>query len=111
MQSEIEAIHELFSRNNDAKVLAIEKLPQAGSDRHYYRILTDKGNGICTHGLNTKENETFIYFSNHFREKGLSTPTVHYVSEDATIYIQEDFGDVSLIDKYKQEVHTEYTFI
>ena len=99
MQSEIDEIKKVFEQHDNSIVTAIDKLPQAGSERHYYRINTAAKTFIATYGANIKENEAFIYFSDHFKEKKLATPEIFYISNDKKIYIQEDFGDTSLLDK------------
>jgi aminoglycoside/choline kinase family phosphotransferase len=99
MQSEIEEIKKVFEQHDNTTVTTIDKLPQAGSERHYYRIITTAKTFIATYGANIKENEAFIYFSGHFKAKQLATPEIYYVSDDKKIYIQEDFGDTSLLDK------------
>ena len=64
----------------------------------------EKGNTIiATHGLNVQENETFIYFSGQFLQKQLNTPEILAVSYDKTIYLQEDLGDISLLDILEKE--------
>jgi len=97
MQTEAHDIQQVFEQYSSDPIRAIDKLPQAGSDRHYYRIHTDKKSYIATHGINVPENEVFIYFSEHFQQKQLNTPAIYFVSDDKRIYIQEDFGDVSLL--------------
>ena len=107
MQTPTEAISRLFATISDATITDIQKLPQAGSERHYFRLHTGEGNYIATHGSNTRENETFIYFSKHFAEKGLRTAQVLCVNADKSIYIQEDFGSTSLLDKLEQAGHND----
>ena len=76
----------------------MDVLPQSGSDRRYFRLHgTDGKTVIGTHGLNVQENETFIYFSGQFQKKGLHVPEVMAVSDDKTVYLQQDFGDLSLM--------------
>jgi RNase adapter protein RapZ len=106
MQSPIEAIEKLFATYSKATINNIDKLPQAGSERHYFRMHTSEGDFIATYGANIKENESFIYFSNHFAAKNLSTAKVLCVNADRDIYIQQDFGNVSLIDKLEQHGFT-----
>jgi aminoglycoside/choline kinase family phosphotransferase len=106
-------IKELFTTFSTDAITAIDMLPQAGSERHYYRICTTSKNYIVTHGANIKENESFIYFSTHFKNKNLATPTIFCINETKDIYIQEDFGDVSLLNKleelgYSQTVYDLY---
>jgi len=103
MQQPTEEIETLIAGFSKASIQSIDKLPQAGSERHYYRLHTTEGNFIATHGANIKENETFIYFSKHFAEKKLRTAEVLAVSDDKSIYIQKDFGNTSLLDKLEQQ--------
>ena len=99
----IEEIKKLFAAISDEDIVAIDKLPQAGSERHYYRLHTNKGSYIATNGVNIKENETFIYFSKHFAEKKLCTADVLCANKGKSIYIQKDFGNTSLLDKLEEK--------
>ena len=107
MQTVKEAIEKLFGQYSNMAITALDKLPQAGSERHYYRIHTASKTYIATYGANLKENESFIYFSKHFKKKNLAVPEIFYINEDKNIYIQEDFGDVSLLDKLEAHGFTE----
>lgn len=110
MQVLTERISELFSKHNNAGVVSIDKLPQAGSDRLYFRIHTKDKTYIATYGPNIKENETFIYFSEQFNKKQLSIATIFYVSDDKSIYIQEDFGSTCLLDKLEEEGFNDHIY-
>ncbi len=77
----------------------IDVLAQAGSDRRYFRLHhSDLPACVATYGINIAENEVFIYFSEHFRGKGLNVPQIYAVHEDKTAYLQEDFGDTALLN-------------
>jgi aminoglycoside/choline kinase family phosphotransferase len=102
MLTTTDKIKELFASFLNANITAIDKLPQAGSERHYYRIYTADKNFIATYGANIKENESFIYFSEHFKKKGLATAQILCINTEKDIYIQEDFGDVSLLNKLEE---------
>ena len=110
MHTPIEEIKNLFATFSKATISSIDKLPQAGSERYYFRLHTGEGNFIATHGANIKENETFIYFSYLFAAKQLSTAKIFCVTDDKSIYIQEDFGNVSLLDKLEQHGYTDEVF-
>ena len=99
MLTTTDKIKELFTTFSKAEITSIDKLPQAGSERHYFRIHTADKNYIATYGANIKENESFIYFSEHFKKKTLATPQIFCINAEKDIYIQEDFGDVSLLNK------------
>src|SRR5688572_11091516 len=110
MEEIISNIKTLFEEAVRVKASDIEKLPQSGSDRIYFRILTPDASYIATYGKNTRENDTFIYFTNQFRACGCPVPDIYAVSDDKTIYIQEDLGNISLLDKldelgYSEEVY------
>ena len=110
MDTAIDKIKELFATFSKAEIMAIDKLPQAGSERHYYRIHTADKNFIATYGANIKENESFIYFSFHFKKKGLATPQILCINAEKDIYIQEDFGDVSLLNELEEKGHVESVY-
>ena len=103
MQSIIDGIKNLYFSWRGEDCERIEILPQSGSDRRYFRIHHPKGSCIATYGHNVPENETFIYFSEHFFEHRLPVPEIYALSEDQTIYLQEDFGDVSLLNRLEAE--------
>jgi aminoglycoside/choline kinase family phosphotransferase len=97
MEKIIEEISELFNDFLPAEITSIDKLPQSGSDRYYFRVHTNDASYIATYGKNIKENEAFIYFSKHFRSCGCPVPEILSVNEENTIYLQEDLGNFSLL--------------
>lgn len=110
MSSTIDKIKELFSSFSKAEITSIDKLPQAGSERHYYRLHTADKTFIAAHGANLKENETFIYFSKHFKQKGLAVPEIFCINTQKDIYIQEDFGTDSLLNKLEEKGFTDEVY-
>lgn len=110
MSSTIDKIKELFSSFSKAEITAIDKLPQAGSERHYYRLHTANKSFIAAYGANLKENETFIYFSKHFKQNGLAVPEIFCINPPKDIYIQEDFGTESLLDKLEEKGFTDEVY-
>ena len=102
MQTVKESIEKLFGQYSNSTITAIDKLPQAGSERHYFRIHTVDKNYIATYGANLKENESFIYFSKHFKKKDLAVPEILCINAEKDIYFQEDFGDVSLLNRLEE---------
>ena len=106
----IEEIKELFTSHFKKEPASIDKLPQSGSDRMYFRIQTPTQNYIATYNINIAENKTFINFSNHFKSIGAPVPEVYAVNVEGTIYLQEDFGDSSLLNKLETQGYTENIF-
>ncbi len=110
MQSVIEDIKKLFQSFSKAVVISIDKIPQSGSDRIYFRIITDSISFIATYNINIKENDTFLYFSKHFKKTGNPVPEVFAINDEHTIYIQEDFGDSSLLNELEKNGHNDYVY-
>jgi aminoglycoside/choline kinase family phosphotransferase len=110
MQDIIENIKKLLTSYSPEPVRGIEKIPQSGSNRIYFRLVTDSKSYIVTYGNNTQENLTFIRFSRHFRTSDCPVPEIYAVNDNHTIYIQEDFGDVSLLNKLEQYGYTDYVY-
>ncbi|HET7003551.1 MAG TPA: RNase adapter RapZ [Puia sp.] len=92
-------ISDLFAVYSKEPVLSIDKIPQSGSIRIYYRIRTARNSFIATYGINIRENQSFINFSRHFKTKDCPVPEIYAVNTEGTIYIQEDFGDISLLNR------------
>ena len=114
MQSIIDSISLLYKKWNGDNAVSIDVLPQSGSERRYFRLharLPDgqgkKESVIGTYGANIKENESFLYFSNHFSKKNLAVPEIFTVSDDGMYYLQEDFGDVSLLNRLEAEGYSD----
>ncbi|MEO7309240.1 MAG: RNase adapter RapZ [Chitinophagaceae bacterium] len=107
MQNIMTAIEELVANKLHTTATDIAPLQQSGSDRRYFRVTTPEKSYMATWGLNVKENQTFIYFSKHFKSKDLPVPEIYCSSDDETIYLQEDFGDESLLNRLEQVGHGE----
>jgi aminoglycoside/choline kinase family phosphotransferase len=103
MHQIIEGIRELYRNWKGEEVQSLDVLPQSGSERRYFRLHGADKTVIGTYGANTRENETFIYFSGHFLEKGIKAANILAVSDDKTCYLQEDFGDISLLNQLEQK--------
>ena len=90
--------------NNDlsADVIEMMTLAASGSSRLYFRIFTADKTYIATYSTNIEENNAFLIFSKHFRNKGLPVPEILAINDEMNCYIQSDFGDVSLFDYVKQ---------
>jgi len=88
----------------------VYKLPQSGSDRIYYRVKGEKS-CIATVNHHVRENQTFLRFTRHFKEHGIPVPEILAVSEDERIYLQEDLGDLSLLNELEKNGHTEDVYL
>lgn len=106
----IENIKTLFASFSNEPIVSVGKIPQSGSIRIYFRIITKSKSFIATYGNNIKENEVFIYFSRHFRKYDCPVPEIYAVNHEETIYIQEDFGDISLLSKLEAHRYNGYVY-
>jgi aminoglycoside/choline kinase family phosphotransferase len=104
MQELVNAVSHLYKSWCGEEPAQVDVLPQSGSDRRYFRLYNSKGETVIgTHGLNIPENETFVYFADRFKDKSLPVPEVIAVSYDKTIYLQQDLGDISLLNILERE--------
>lgn len=105
----LEAIELLFRDTITGQIRNIEKLPESGSDRQYFRIYCNNApfeTCIATFNNNIKENETFLYFTNTFQSIKAPVPAIYAVNATKEIYFQQDFGNTSLLhitEKKKDE--------
>jgi aminoglycoside/choline kinase family phosphotransferase len=112
MQEILQQIKQLYTEypGGDRQVTGIDKIPQSGSNRMYFRVHADTDTCIATYNENVIENRAFIYFSRHFREKGCPVPAIYAVNKACTLYLQEDFGDLSLLNELEREGHNDKVY-
>lgn len=100
MQDRLNHIEALYIKTFGENPSTIDVLPQAGSERRYFRLWNKKQESVIgTYGANIPENRSFLYFSKNFADKGLPVANIFAVSDDEQYYLQKDFGDISLINK------------
>lgn len=96
------AVLNLFEDYFGQPASRVETLPASGSARKYFRVWKGEQSYIAAWHENIAENRLFIRFTEHFHQKGLHVPVVYCVSSDELIYIQEDLGNVMLLDVLEQ---------
>jgi Predicted P-loop-containing kinase len=107
MQHLIDDLSLLFKQWSGKEPSQIDVLPLSGSDRRYFRLFGERNQTIIgTYGLNVQENETFFYFTHHFRDKKLNVPELYAVSDDRNFYLQEDLGNSSLLNILEEKGST-----
>lgn len=72
------------------------QLTASGSNRIYFRLSGDTHTCIAAINQDVRENEAFFFFAREMRKRGIRVPEVYAVSDDRTIYLQEDLGNVSV---------------
>lgn len=92
------------------EVTQVDVIPQSGGDRRYFRIHIGSASYIGCYNENIKENETFFYFTNHFRKYQAPLPKVIAVNEEKDIYILQDLGADALLDILQKEGFTDNVY-
>ena len=110
METVAEQVRDFFKVFNSNEIINFEKLPKSGGDRIYFRIATNNNSYIATYNDNIKENETFIHFTDHFGKINSPVPGIYNVHSDGKMYIQEDFGNTSLLNELEKHGQTDYVF-
>ncbi len=98
-----EILGQLFQLHFQEECSSVVRLPQAGSDRIYFRLSSASHVAVGTYGDDIRENEVFIHHTRHFHKKHIAVPQVFAVTEDRHYYLQEDLGDVSLYSIIKEK--------
>lgn len=93
-----EQLINLFETHFKEEVVFFEQLPKSGSYREYARLKSQNYNVIGAHNKDIKENRAFLEFSYHFIKSGVPVPHIYSVSDDKSIYLQEDLGNTTLFD-------------
>lgn len=92
----VETLKSLLLAVIGRKADVVTLLPQAGSDRSYYRLSVGKNKFIGTYVPDPVEGECFVRLSDAFSASCGLVPRVFAATSDFRFYIQEDLGDVSL---------------
>lgn len=105
---EIEQFYSTWKANRKPEIVTLK---QAGSNRQYFRLKDGKDSFILTSNPNNiPENHAFIEFTRHFTRQQLPVPEILHVSEDESMYIQSDLGDISLFNIMQQEGFSDRVF-
>jgi aminoglycoside/choline kinase family phosphotransferase len=97
-----ESVRAFFETFNDDEIKNFEKLPKSGGDRVYFRIVTGTQSFIATYNENIKENIAFLNFSASMKDAGAPVPEIYIVDPSKKMYIQEDFGNSSLLNNLEE---------
>lgn len=89
-------LNRLFERWAGQQPERMTPLPPSGSPRQYYRLAAPHATAIGAFNPDQKENAAFVYFSKHFRAKGLRVPQIYAEDLDRQVYLLEDLGDATL---------------
>ncbi len=88
----------LFEKWAGEKSTRSYQLPQSGSNRLYFRIISKTKTAIGVFNKNKKENIAFINFTKHFLKTGLNVPQIYNADLSNNIYLLQDLGDYTLFN-------------
>ena len=88
----------MFESHFKEEVTFFEQLPTSGSYREYARMKSASFRSIGAYNEDVKENQAFLEFSAHFRNKNIPVPEIYAVNNDQKTYLQEDIGNTTLFD-------------
>ena len=97
----------LYEAHFKEEVSFFEQLPASGSYREYARMKSPHHQAVGAYNQDVKENQAFIEFSAHFRNKDIPVPHIYSVSPDQECYLQEDLGNTTLFDFLTKTRETE----
>lgn len=108
-------IVELYRQFIDVVPERIIPLDPHASNRKLYRLQHGQRSVIGVINADVRENAAFIYFTKHFKKTfeevitpaskdrtRVRVPEVYKVSDDGTSYLEEDLGDITLLDFLNQ---------
>ena len=77
--------------------IAINKIPQSGSNRQYFRLLfRDNPSLIAVYNGDVRENRAFFYYTDFFSNNNINVPQIFHIDESKKYYLLEDLGDETL---------------
>lgn len=82
---------------------AITALSPHASERRIYRLSQGALQLIGVVHSSRAENDAFVAFARHFKGAGLPVPTIHAYKPEQGLYLEDDLGDVTLLDFLQSE--------
>lgn len=99
-------MQELFQRWANEPCNKCSLISANGSNRRYFRLEGDTHKCIAAHNGDTRENEAFFYYAEEMRKRGIRVPEIYAVSDDKTVYLQQDLGDTTLYAHLTDKRHS-----
>jgi aminoglycoside/choline kinase family phosphotransferase len=86
----------LIAQKINPNFVRIEKLPQSGSHRQYFRISANNESIIGVYNQDVKENNAFFSFTRFFISQNINVPKIITIDETQQFYLLTDLGDETL---------------
>jgi len=91
-----QALSHLYKSWYGEDVRAFKAFPPSGSNRRYYRMISDQASAIGVVNPDYKENEAFIHMTRFFRNERINVPALLGEDLHHDVYLTEDLGDTTL---------------
>ena len=105
------AIKKAFTKFTGEEPEFTVPLPPTASNRLYFRLSGGNTSVIACYNPDRTENEAFLYITERLQKAGVKVPEIYYHDLDNHFYLQQDLGDVKLIDlveEYRRNDNDEY---
>ncbi len=89
-------IENLFIQTFKEKPLEIKPISVHGSNRKYYRVVSNKYNCIGVYNEDVLENKAFISFAEQLKNNQINVPQIYAQDLENNVYLQQDLGDETL---------------
>jgi aminoglycoside/choline kinase family phosphotransferase len=99
-----EQLKYLFEQWSGENLVSTTPLPQSGSSRQYFRMISVNHQAIGVYNPDKNENLAFITFTKHFVKHNLKVPHLYESDIEKNVYFIEDLGNETLfsfITKYR----------
>jgi len=91
-----EKLKYLFEQWSGENLVSSTPLPQSGSSRQYFRMISANHKAIGVYNPDKSENIAFIKFTKHFIKHILKVPRLYQSDIEKNVYLIEDLGDETL---------------
>ena len=91
-----EQLKYLFEQWSGENLVSTTPLPQSGSYRQYFRMISANHQAIGVYNPDKSENHAFITFTKHFLNHNLKVPHLYKSDIDKNVYLVEDLGNETL---------------
>lgn len=96
-------LKQLYYHSCGNEAIQIQKLPQSGSYREYYRMTNADFSAIGVHSEDKVENEAFLSMCKTFYQHGFNVPEIYDTQLSDNVYLLEDLGNTTLYDFVKKQ--------
>jgi aminoglycoside/choline kinase family phosphotransferase len=91
-----EQLKYLFEQWSGENLVSTTPLPQSGSYRQYFRMISANHQAIGVYNPDKSENLAFTTFTKHFIKHNLNVPLLYKSDIEKNIYLVEDLGNETL---------------